>query len=592
MLVVAPFLLALAMQIDITKFGTQPNTRKDASEAVRKAISALRPGETLSFPTGEFHFYEEGTVRLSLHLSNTTEVPFRKVSIPLQGLRDIRIVGKGTRLVFHGHILPITIRNCQNLTLQGFEIDWERPVMSQGEVLGSSPTSVVVQMEKDSPYRIENNKVVFVGEGWAESAWAMMRWDPKTKGVVARTGDDGIGSGWGNAKATEIRRGVVQYDSKFSRPPAVGERLLYRNGQRIHGGTFIENSTRITLRDMDYRHATGLGVLAQYSDTLTYERVSFEPAKGSRRLFSGHDDGFQFSNCKGKIVVSECHFQGLMDDPINVHGTSVRVMKRIDDHRLLCRFEHDQAVGLKFGDPSDQVNILHHESLLPIFTGSIRSIHPTSLSEFEVEFREVVPSDLHKEAALENMTWTPEFAVRKCVFGGVRARGLLVTTPRKVVIEDNLFQSSGSAILISGDTHYWFESGAVHDVMIRRNRFENCLTSNYQFCDGVISIQPVLPKPGKPFHSNIRILENEFVVFDRPLLYALSVDKLTFTGNRIRASKTYQPWNLARSGLSFLECTNVVVRRNEIDSDAKCAGVFIKGGNGFDLDWPGEKIKE
>ncbi len=574
-----------------TEFNFKPNTRADASAAFRDAVAKLKPGDTLRIPTGEYHFYEAGTVNLSLHLSNTTEIPSRKVSVPLHGLRQNKIVGQRTRLVFHGHILPFTIRECTDLTLQGFEIDWERPSMSQGEVIESGPAAVVVQMEKDSPYRIENNRVIFVGEGWAEPAWAMMRWDPKTKGVVARTGDEGIGSGWGNAKASEIRPGVVRYESKFSRPPAVGERLLYRNGQRTHGGTFIENSKNITLRDIDYRHATGLGVLAQYVDTLSYERVNFEPAKGSRRLFSGHDDGFQFSNCKGKIVVSECHFQGLMDDPINVHGTSVRIMRRLDDHRVLCRFLHDQAVGLKFGDPGDTVNFLHHDTLLPIATGTISSIKANSLEDFEVEFKEVIPSEFHKEVALENMTWTPEFTVRKSVFGGVRARGLLVTTPRKVLIEDNLFQSSGSAILISGDTHYWYESGAVHDVTIRRNKFDNCLTSNYQFCDGVISIQPVVPKPGAPFHSNIAIVDNDFSVFDRPILYALSVDKLKFTGNRIRVSHNFPAWNQAKPGISLIECTNVTVSQNRVDANAPCTGVVIKGGMGFDIDWMGERRK-
>jgi hypothetical protein len=44
-----------------------------------------------------------------------------------------------------------------------------------------------------------------------------------------------------------------------------------------------------------------------------------------------------------------------------------------------------------------------------------------------------------------------------------------------VLIENNRFPSSGSAILIAGDANAWYESGAVRDVTIRGHVFgESC----------------------------------------------------------------------------------------------------------------------
>lgn len=51
------------------------------------------------------------------------------------------------------------------------------------------------------------------------------------------------------------------------------------------------------------------------------------------------------------------------------------------------------------------------------------------------------------------------------------ARSILVSTPRKVVIEGNTFSSIMSAILFEGDMSHWYESGAVRDVTVRNNRF-------------------------------------------------------------------------------------------------------------------------
>lgn len=78
---------------------------------------------------------------------------------------------------------------------------------------------------------------------------------------------------------------------------------------------------------MNLYHATGLGILAQFSQDLNINQFRAIPNKAKNRYFGGGDDGIQVSNCKGKITIAKCEFAGLMDDPINVHGTSVRLPK-------------------------------------------------------------------------------------------------------------------------------------------------------------------------------------------------------------------------------------------------------------------------
>ena len=107
---------------------------------------------------------------------------------------------------------------------------------------------------------------------------------------------------------------------------------------------------------------------------------------------------------------------------------------------------------------------------------------------------------------------------------------------------------SGTAILLCGDCNGWYESGSCRDLVISRNRFINCLTNYFQFTNAVISIYPEIPNLAAQkgyFHSNVRIVDNEFVYFDRPLLYAKSVDGLVFRGNKVRHSDEFAPfhWN-------------------------------------------------
>ena len=124
-----------------------------------------------------------------------------------------------------------------------------------------------------------------------------------------------------------------------------------------------------------------------------------------------------------------------------------------------------------------------------------------------------------------------------------RARGSLFSTPKKTVVENNIFDhTSGTAILLCGDCNGWFETGACHDVLIRNNKFINALTNQFQFTNAVISIYPEIPDlkgQKKYFHGGIVIEDNEFETFDMPILYAKSVDGLVFRNNVIRQNHDY-----------------------------------------------------
>ena len=157
---------------------------------------------------------------------------------------------------------------------------------------------------------------------------------------------------------------------------------------------------------------------------------------------------------------------------------------------------------------------------------------------------------------IENLTWTPEVEFSGNTIRNNRARGTLFSTPQKVVVENNLFDhTSGAAILLCGDCNGWYETGACRDVLIRKNRFINALTNQFQFTNAIISIYPEIPDlEGQKlfFHGgkegSILIEANEFDTFDAPILYAKSVDGLVFRNNTIKHNNEYKPlhWNRNR----------------------------------------------
>ena len=88
----------------------------------------------------------------------------------------------------------------------------------------------------------------------------------------------------------------------------------------------------------------------------------------------------------------------------------------------------------------------------------------------------------------------------------IPTRGFLITTRRRVLVEDNEFLNTHmSAILVEDDARGWYESGCVRDMTIRGNRFIRC-------GEPVIHINPRNTVANDSVHRNIRIENNEFVL--------------------------------------------------------------------------------
>ena len=554
----------------MTDYGAEPGSRKNAVAAVGRALEACRGLErpVLVFPRGRYDFWPQHAVEKVYFESNTTAVNPKRLAIFIEGFAGLTVDGGGSTFVFHDRMQPFTVDRSTGVTIRDLSIDWDIPLSAEAVVEAATEEHLDLRIDdRQFPYVIENDRVVFVGEGWKSGWWDAMEFDGRTLQVVPGTGDAGcLGRGFKEHRAEALAPGRVRLHRRFGRRPAVGNVLVLRHGERDHAGVFVVDSKDVTVENVDLFHCAGLGVLAQFTENLTVRGLRAVPSP-ARRVLSGHDDGVHVSNCRGLVLIEGSRFHGLMDDPVNVHGTSVRIVGRPAPDRLLCRFMHEQSTGMTWGRPGDRVAFIEHRSMRTAGEGTLVSFQARDRDTFEVRLDGPVPPGIVEGDALENLTWSPDVTIRDNAFESNRARGVLVSTPGRVLVERNRFESSGSAILIAGDANYWYESGAVRDVTIRGNVFgPACLSSPYQFGEGIISILPEIPEPDPafPFHRNIRIEDNEFHPADYPVLYAKSVDGLTFSGNRLIRSRLREPVHARKATLTFEACRRVRVDRNRL----------------------------
>lgn len=571
-----------AQVVRVTDYGAEPGSRKNAVAAVGRALEACRGLErpVLAFPMGRYDFWPQHAVEKVYFESNTTAVNPKRLAIFIEGFAGLTVDGGGSTFVFHDRMQPFTVDRSTGVTIRDLSIDWDVPLSAEAVVEAATEEHLDLRIdERQFPYVLENDRVVFVGEGWKSGWWDAMEFDGRTLQVVPGTGDAGcLGRGWKEHRAEALAAGRVRLHRRFGRRPAVGNVLVLRHSERDHAGVFVIDSKDVTVENVGLFHCAGLGVLAQFTENLTVRGLRAVPSP-ARRVLSGHDDGVHVSNCRGLVLIEGSRFHGLMDDPVNVHGTSVRIVGRPAPDRLLCRFMHEQSTGMTWGRPGDRVAFIEHRSMRTAGEGTLASFQALDRDTFELRLNGPVPPGVVEGDALENLTWSPDVTIRDNAFESNRARGVLVSTPGRVLVERNRFESSGAAILIAGDANYWYESGAVRDVTIRGNVFgPACLSSPYQFGEGVISILPEIPEPDPafPFHRNIRIEDNEFHPADYPVLYAKSVEGLTFSGNRLIRSRLREPVHARKATLTFEACRRVRVDRNLFVGDVLGRNIVLR----------------
>lgn len=524
-------------QIFAASCGVLPDTKEDCTAKFASLIRENPAGARIEFSQGVYQFSAQNALHRSYHISNSDPAAQRNVSILLENCRDLTLDFAGSTLLFSGQTIALALSACENVTIRNAKIDWDVPFTAEGRIVEASETQIAAAIDPQRfAHHVDGGRLFFDGPGWTSAYFGAMEFDSDTKLVR-----EGAGDTIGKVTASMREDGAVLLDGAFSPVPRVGNFLVLRHGARIHPGLFCQNSSSITLQNMTFYSTCGLGALFQFTKDITVERVSFEPncARG-RQVSSSHDDGLHFSNCAGKIAVSHCRFRGLMDDAINVHGTSARIDEA--DGKTVCgRFCHPQSVGFShWAKAGDTIAFLKSSTLNTVSTARVRSFALMTPETFELELDETVPDAIRAGDALENLTNTPAFDCCENDFGSGRARGVLVTTPQPVRIVGNRFETSGAAILLCGDANAWYESGACRDVEICENTFAaHCLTSSYQFCGGVISIAPEIANRAESegFHRNLRIHGNTFFCPARPLLYAHCAKDVTFAENTIHGGQ-------------------------------------------------------
>ncbi len=534
---------------------------RKAVEEERKSGKA-RPDVRLRFQHGNYVIGAEQCQERAWYISNHDQVPKRKVFLPLEGLEGVEVDFQSSTFTFRGRILFVGIFNSKDVKLRCGTFDYEIPMITQVEFVEVDAKAKTVRFRPivGTQTEMAGSRLFFKGYDFRNSPGYGILFEADGR-IAYRTSDCPFNLG----KVTDNKDGTFTAANCAHAAFKPGQNMALRTWDRPAPGIVLSDSENVDLYDLTIHYADGMGVLAQNTKDVRLTDMKVVPNADKKRAFTTQADATHFSACSGTITSSGGTYVGMMDDAINVHGTYLKLTKRLDKKTVEGAYMHHQTYGITWGAPGEKVTFIKTRTMDNLEgTYTIDKVEVLDPKNLRVTFKEDLPEELMPRMVsfgMENQTRTPHVTFTKNRVANNRARGALFSTPDPVECSWNVFDHvSGCAIVLCGDCNGWYETGACKKVTIANNFFINNLTSPFQFTEAVISIYPVIPEIDKQtqyFHSNITIEDNIFASFTRELVYAKSVDGMTIRNNTFVRTTDYAPYRGEREWLRVEKSQNV-----------------------------------
>ena len=459
--------------------------------------------------------------------------------IELEGLRNVSVLGYGARFIAHfDQTDPYTfkacfgVRNCENLTMEGFVLTTDNPANTAGRVLSIDGEKFAMDIQLDDGFVLTGNERIFAVDSFDEGAsgpnWHVFFADDG--------GQKGKGYRYKRIGEKTIRMFCWPSTGVQILDLTPGERLCMRHSLYPTNQMTFRNCTNVLLQDITVESSPGecCAIYPRCRD-FTFRRFAVRLPAGSKRIYASNADGIHITGLGGKLVIEDSIFENLGDDALNVHTTGA-VITGVDGNHLSCTLgDRLGSVGLPlaadWAQAGDVVAVYGKDDFRK--KGTFR------VSGYEVNSMDItdVNCDLQPGDMLANTAFCPDTLVRNCRIKGTRARGILFQT-RKVLLEGCYFGDiSHQAVQITSDMTRWSEMCPCEEVTIRNNVFSNNGLSFRVGRSAAIAVGIGHGggcydfESGSCVHGNVTITGNRFLNLKDPAIFADRVQSVVVTDN-------------------------------------------------------------
>lgn len=515
-------------EVSVTKFGAVPDDGKNDAAALRLAAAYCRAHArtTLTFPSGEYDLHDDmavdierkafsGALGRGLTVQRVLFLPQKPyvTGLDFTGCRNLTIKAYGARLVVDGWMEVLSFVGTRNVSIQGLEITYKRPAVTEARIVRSDSVSFDMQFDPKVYTYIDSivqGRYHFYSPSKKMFYFADFR-DPQL-----------------------LRPGYVRVKSGSRLP--LNDICAIRCGGHYRPCIMIKESENFTVKDVSIRSFPGMGIVGHLSHNIMIDGLKVIPEAG--RCVSTSTDATHFTSCSGTITIKNSLFRGNCDDCTNVHNYYYTVVPQGEQagRQVEIRIENADlhAQSLDYPTKGDVMLLVSSKNMKQRDRYVVEKVD-TSAADWKVVITLDKPyTHGGEDVLMYNYTRFPKVEILHNKVDYNMARAFIVKA-REVHIADNYICHSTNTALKLGAELSWREAGPVEHAVVEDNYFYESGTAmgpNDASCLMTSSESPETP----PMLNHGIVIRNNIINIDHPTAFSFHDTRdVLVTKNSIRS---------------------------------------------------------
>ncbi len=454
------------------------------------------------------------------------------------------------------------IEDCKNVTLKNFVIKPDTPTNLAVSVEEIDLIENTLIIKADDYYDIHGNEVLMGfcsvdKDGSADFHLDSYGWHPNHKNLInVIQGEVVVFGTYVGHKAEYLgdRRFKVYYPENIDLTQiATGDKLYVRHTMYGPSVITIRNSDDTHIEDITMYSTPGMGVmLLPRCHNLYVNNVNMLKPEGDPTFLGCNCDGFHVTGLTGELVMTNCIFDGMADDALNVHSSAGTITEIFtEDSTIRCNYQKrvpDGKLGDRWCAKGDIIKVFHPETLEETATFTVVSFKDDTL------VFEKLSGNFDIDYIIQNTSLSPSCLVDGCTVNNSRARGILTQTENVEIRNCQFYGISNAAVMTSPAFWQWYEVGPANNFYIHHNKIVKCGFVNNRAGIIVGSNHDGTKQDFKKLHKNVRIENNVFEDCNEGYIDITATDGVKVSQN------TFIPHDGIENGkIITTYCTNVEI---------------------------------
>ena len=536
--------------VKLESYGVLPNSNSDAANAIRQAI--IKASECYDKATVEF---SEGTYIIGSTAENTPKDTFH--SLYFSDIHDVKIQGNNTTFLINDPFMDVFhFLNSSNVTIKGITIDYLIDPWVQGTVVDINEekgtfTLSISNISESGTTILDDPRWLGVTTSRSKtSPFGMVRDDNDPR--LLKKGVPNFFYGFTTPK--KVKQGVYEigftmdnYKKWLGTNIVIGSKLVLLNRiDSVGAFRFFNCAKNMTVEDCTVYATVGTVFCIGHIDgNLKINNVNTLYKPNSGRWLTSNADGCYLHDIKGSVTVTNCTFEGLSDDGINLYTSGCTLNQvlsptqiKVTGIALLIPKINEKIIVIDpiNGGVRGEATVIKCETSSK--NGSI-SEEISAILTFNTPISGMKSgiSRTDGDVVINHSMQAPGTTVANNTFRYGRIKGIKLAV-RDAKVCGNTFENLGGPAITLHDIPSLRELTGSYNLLIENNNIKNCTYNSWTGSETTASISlsgmcvDYSVAKGH-IHYNIDIKNNTIANVSKHGIYISSAENVTLNNNTI-----------------------------------------------------------